>query len=159
WIDGQELSGAFPLPFDDPAIFGTTVETVLAAPDDYVDKTLSDPVEGPGYGTGTAILYRRRNGSLWIKSFAHGGIAYELKTKAASEREAEIERLARLSHQEYEQERKAAAKKLSMRVTRLDEFADKARAELGRKRRETPEAQEAERKRTEAEAEAARIAG
>ena len=61
WIDWQELSGDFPLPFDDPSIADTTVAEVLAAPDDYINKTLSDPFEGPAYGRGKAKLYRRPN--------------------------------------------------------------------------------------------------
>jgi Domain of unknown function (DUF927) len=79
WIDWQELTGDFPLPFDDPSIDGTTVANVLAAPDKYINKPLSDPFEGPAYGCGKAKLFRRANGSLFIHSFAHGGINYELK--------------------------------------------------------------------------------
>jgi uncharacterized protein (DUF927 family) len=79
WIDYQELSGDFPLPFDEEGLFGTTVEAVLAAPDKYINKTLSDPFEGPAYGRGKAKLLPRANGSLVINSFAHGGIKYELK--------------------------------------------------------------------------------
>jgi hypothetical protein len=78
WIDRQELSGAFPLPFDDPKIAGATVADVLAVPDKFIGKTMCDPFEGRDYGRGKAILYRRSNGSLFIKSFAHGGVAYEL---------------------------------------------------------------------------------
>jgi hypothetical protein len=74
WLDWKELSGAFPLPFDDQNIAGTMVEDVLAAPDDYIGKTLSDPFEGPDYGRGKAIIYRRADGSLFVNSFAHGGI-------------------------------------------------------------------------------------
>jgi hypothetical protein len=84
WLDWQELSGDFPLPFDDPKLAGTTVADVLAAPDDYIGKALSDPFEGPGYGRGKAKLYRRANGSLFVHSFAHGGINYELKANKAA---------------------------------------------------------------------------
>lgn len=79
WIDWQELSDDFPLPFDDPKLADTTVADVLAAPDDYINKTLSDPFEGPAYGRGKAKLFRRADGSLFIHSFAHGSINYELK--------------------------------------------------------------------------------
>ena len=79
WIDWQELSGDFPLPFDDPSIADTTVADVLAAPDKYIGETLSDPFEGPAYGRGKAKLFQRANGSLFIHSFAHGEINYELK--------------------------------------------------------------------------------
>ena len=63
-IDRQELSGAFALPFDDPKLVGKSVADVLAAPDDYINKTLSDPFEGPAYGLGKAKLFRRDDGSL-----------------------------------------------------------------------------------------------
>jgi hypothetical protein len=128
WIDRQELTGEFPLPFDDLKIANTTVADVLAAPDGYIGKTLSDPFEGPDYGRGKAILYRRPNGSLFIKSFAHGGIKYELKANGRSEIDAEVERLGKLSISEYEQERLAVADKLNMRVSVLDELVDAARA-------------------------------
>ena len=88
WIDRQELSGAFELPFDDPKLAGTTVSDVLAAPDEYINKTLSDPFEGPAYGRGKAILYRRRDGPLFINSFAHGGIKYELKAASTADDDA-----------------------------------------------------------------------
>jgi hypothetical protein len=84
WIDWQELSGDFPLPFDDASIFGITVAEVLAAPDSYINKSLADPFEGRDYGRNVAILYGRPNGSLFIKSFAHGGINYELKADRAA---------------------------------------------------------------------------
>ena len=80
WIDRKELSGAFVLPFDDPKIAGASVAQVLADPEQFVGKTLSDPFEGPDYGAGKAVIYRRANGSMFINSFAHGGITYELKS-------------------------------------------------------------------------------
>jgi hypothetical protein len=126
WIDRQELSGAFPLPFDDQKIAGTTVADVLAAPDKYINETLSDPFEGPAYGRGKAIIFQHRNGSLFINSFAHGGIKYELK----DERDAEVERLAKLSALQYEQDREAAAEKLNVRVTVLDDLVDAVREKL-----------------------------
>ena len=75
----NELSGDFPLPFDDPKLAGTTVADVLAQPAKFIHKTLSDPFEGTAYGRGKAIVYQRENGSLFINSFAHGGATYELK--------------------------------------------------------------------------------
>jgi hypothetical protein len=80
WIDGKELSGSFPLPFDALELAGATVADVLAAPDKYVGKTLADPFEGPSYGRGKAILYKRNDSSLLINSFAHGGVTYLLKS-------------------------------------------------------------------------------
>jgi hypothetical protein len=79
WLDWKELSGDFPLPFDDPDIAGTTVAEVLAAPDNFINETLSDPFAGLGYGRCKAKLCRRPDGSLFIHSFAHGGNYYELK--------------------------------------------------------------------------------
>jgi hypothetical protein len=126
WGDSKILSGAFPLPFDDRMLAGTTVKEALAAPDKYVNKKLSDPHEGPSYGRGKAILYRRPNGSLWIKSFAHGGIDYDLK----SEFDIAVERLAKLAPEQYEQERKPEADKLGVRLGVLDEHVDAARERL-----------------------------
>jgi hypothetical protein len=88
---------------------------------------------------------------------AHGGINYDLKTTEAAERDAEIERLAKMPVADYEQARKEAAKRLGMRVAVLDEAVEKARFEHMRRVRATPEAIEAERRRIEAEMEAARI--
>ena len=79
WIDRQELSDDFPLPFDDPTLAGSTVADALANPNKFIGKTLADPFEGPAYGRGKAILYKRANGSLFVNSFAHGGMRYELK--------------------------------------------------------------------------------
>jgi putative DNA primase/helicase len=79
WIDRKELTGDFPLPFDDPDLAGASVADVLAAPKKYLEKTLADPFEGPTYGRGKAIVYRRPDGSLIVNSFAHGGAVYELK--------------------------------------------------------------------------------
>jgi RecA-family ATPase len=81
WIDNKELSGPFALPFDDQKLAGTTVEQVLASPDQYIGKTLSDPFEGPSYGTGKAIIFQRGDGSIGIHSFAHGGIVYQLRAE------------------------------------------------------------------------------
>jgi hypothetical protein len=84
WMDRKELTGEFPLPFDDPNLFGKTVAEVLIAPERYIRQTLADPFEGVAYGEGKAILYRREDGSLFINSFAHGGMTYELKARAAA---------------------------------------------------------------------------
>jgi hypothetical protein len=82
WIDDCELTGAFVLPFDNRNLTGTTVEAVLSNPARYVGETLSDPHEGPAYGRGKAIVYQRDDGSLFINSFAHGGLHYELRPTA-----------------------------------------------------------------------------
>ena len=80
WLDRQELTDAFELPFDDSELFGTTVADVLANPSKFVGKTLSDPIEGVAYGRGKAIVYQRKNGTVFVHSFAHGGARYELRT-------------------------------------------------------------------------------
>jgi hypothetical protein len=41
--------------------------------------TLADPLEGPEYGRCKARIMRRADGSLWVRSFAHGCTVYELK--------------------------------------------------------------------------------
>jgi hypothetical protein len=79
WIDHSELTGAFELPFDKNDLVGTTVADVLADPDRFINETMADPLEGLPYGRGKAILFRRPDGSLFINSFAHGGMVYELK--------------------------------------------------------------------------------
>jgi hypothetical protein len=79
WLDHQELSGDFPLPFDDPKLAGATVADVLDHPANFINKTLADPFEGPSYGKGKARIYQRQTGSLLVNSFAHGGAQYELK--------------------------------------------------------------------------------
>jgi hypothetical protein len=130
WIDRKELTGLFPLEFDDPKRRGATVADVIAKPDKYVGQTLSDPYEGPGYGRGKAIVYRRDDGSLFINSFAHGGIRYELRKAQSPATDAEIERLARLSLLDYDRAREDAAKRLGVRVSSLDKAAEAKRHDL-----------------------------
>jgi hypothetical protein len=64
--------------FYDFALGTKTVAEVLDDPDTYVNKPLADPQEGPRYGAQCAMVLRRPNGTWFIKSFAHGGINYEL---------------------------------------------------------------------------------
>jgi hypothetical protein len=54
-----------------------TVADVITNPDKYVGETLADPIEGIEYGRNKAMVLRRGDGTLWINSFAHGGIKYE----------------------------------------------------------------------------------
>jgi hypothetical protein len=82
------------LPFDDPELEGKTVADVLANPAGFEGETLADPVEGPEYGPGKAIIMRRADGSVWINSFAHGGATYELRQDYAAVR-AELEKTAK----------------------------------------------------------------
>jgi hypothetical protein len=67
------------LPFDDPELAGKTVADVLANPAAFEGETLADPLEGVDYGRSKAMIMRRRDGSVWINSFAHGRTTYELK--------------------------------------------------------------------------------
>ena len=60
------------LDFDDPGLAGKTVGDVLAEPERFVGETLADPVEGVAYGRCKARVMRRRDGAVWIHSFAHG---------------------------------------------------------------------------------------
>jgi hypothetical protein len=76
------------LPFDDPDLAGCTVADVLADPARFEGATLADPLEGVAYGTCTARIIRRADGSLFIHSFAHGRTVYELRLDAAAARKA-----------------------------------------------------------------------
>jgi hypothetical protein len=67
------------LPFDDPELAGKTVADVLADPVRFEGESLADPLEGVEYGMGKARIMRRADGSVWIHSFAHGRIVYELR--------------------------------------------------------------------------------
>ena len=131
WLDRQELSGDFPLPFDNPKLAGASVADVLANPAKFIDKTLADPFEGPNYGKGKARIYRRGDGSLLINSFAHGGAQYELKAAPQPDDEIEIDRLAHMSPLDYERARKAVAEALGLRASLLDKVIAAKRAEFG----------------------------
>lgn len=74
------LLGAIKLPFDDPALEGTTVADVIANPGRYEGETLADPIEGVVYGRGKAkLLLRHNNGKPFVRSFAHGGATYQMR--------------------------------------------------------------------------------
>src|SRR5262245_18781652 len=64
-----------------------TVADILADPDKYKGATLADPLEGPDYGWCKAKIMLRRDGTPWIRSFAHGLTTYELKLDASTARE------------------------------------------------------------------------
>jgi uncharacterized protein (DUF927 family) len=83
-LDEKELTGAFVLEFADQALGRVTVAEVLAHPDKYIDESLADPLEGPEYGRTTAIIRRRRDRSIWVSSFAHGGVKYDLREEGAA---------------------------------------------------------------------------
>lgn len=71
------------LPFDNEDLAGTTVSDVMADPGKYVGETLADPLEGIDYGRCKAKVMRRPSGEIWIHSFAHGRVVYELRRSAA----------------------------------------------------------------------------
>jgi len=73
-----KLAPLHPLQFDDSDLGTVSVGDVLNDPERFVNQTLADPLEGVSYGRNKAIVYQRRDGSLWIKSFAHGGARYDL---------------------------------------------------------------------------------
>jgi hypothetical protein len=71
------------LEFVDKELQGCTVADVLADPERFDQRVLADPIEGVSYGRTTAIvLLRRSDRHPWIKSFAHGGMAYTLESGA-----------------------------------------------------------------------------
>ena len=77
----QLLSGNIILQFVDKALKGSTVTDVLEDPKRFEGKRLADPNEGVSYGRSTAIVMLRRDGGEpWIKSFAHGGMSYSLRS-------------------------------------------------------------------------------
>jgi hypothetical protein len=81
---GGTLLPDIDLEFDDPALGSKTIAAVLADPDKYIGETLADPIEGVAYGRGKAKVYRRRDGSLFIGSLAHGlQTNYEVKADFA----------------------------------------------------------------------------
>jgi putative DNA primase/helicase len=73
------LLPAVELAFDDPSLTGKTVADVLANPAAFEGCTLADPIEGIAYGRTKAMVLRRRDGTVFINSFAHGGMQYELR--------------------------------------------------------------------------------
>jgi hypothetical protein len=156
WLDRHELSGDFPLPFDDAKLAGTTVAQVLAAPAEYIGKTLGDPLD-PADGRGKAILYKRPDGSLWIKSFAHGGGRYDLKfdfaamiAKAEALKKGDTGTLRALasaiitSLEKLQREPviKAAATAAGIRIEDVRALVKEAEAERVRKAQSSPQALE-----------------
>lgn len=75
--DGK-LPPSWVLDFDDPGIGFKTVAEVQADPPRYVGETLSDPIEGPTYGRGKAMVMGSESGGYVINSFAHGHRLYRL---------------------------------------------------------------------------------
>jgi hypothetical protein len=73
-----ELGPSVVLAFDDPDLEGRTVADVLADPKAFEGVTLADPVEGVTYGRGKAKVLLRRDGTPWIRSFAHALTEYRL---------------------------------------------------------------------------------
>lgn len=138
------------LPFDDPELDGITVRHVLADPDRYVGETMAGPIEGLAYGTGKAKIMRRADGSLWIHSYAHGRIVYDLKRDAAcvwaviqqaapEDLVAMFVRLtldAELNTTEIERLRDEVSDKTGTGKRRLDQTLGEARKHRAREQRE-----------------------
>jgi hypothetical protein len=73
------------LPFDDPEFHGLTVRDVMMDPLRFIGATLADPGEGPAYGVCKAmIMVRAESGFLFVHSFAHGRVFYDLRWDAAA---------------------------------------------------------------------------
>lgn len=75
--DGK-LPPQWVLDFDDPGLGVKTVAEVMADPPRYIGETLSDPIEGPSYGRGKAMVMSSDVGGHIIHSFAHGRAVYRL---------------------------------------------------------------------------------
>ena len=105
--DSCALPPQFELQFDRLGV--VTVADVLTNPETYVDQTLADPHEGTAYGRGTAMPMREPEG-LWIRSFAHGGMAYyfERETGADDWFDLSGEQIAELAEKERVRAEKAA---------------------------------------------------
>src|SRR5262249_50891753 len=58
-----------------------TVREILSDPERFIGVTLCDPLEGPSYGWGKAMIMRsqRELGRVFVNSFAHGGGTFDLK--------------------------------------------------------------------------------
>jgi hypothetical protein len=67
------------------------VAAVLADPDRFVGETLSDPLEGVGYGRCKAKVMREDDGAPFINSFAHGRTLYRLRHDARSAKAAIVQ--------------------------------------------------------------------
>jgi hypothetical protein len=76
--DAGELVSYDSVIFDDPELGEVEVADILADPDRYNGETLSDPLEGPEYGTGKAQIYSNGGCDVRIHSFAHGSQRFKL---------------------------------------------------------------------------------
>jgi hypothetical protein len=76
------------LQFDDPELGDVPVADVLQDSQRYKGQTLADPFEGIAYGRCKAMVMVKREGGLFINSFAHGGMRYDLKYDAEHLRQA-----------------------------------------------------------------------
>jgi hypothetical protein len=136
WSRGVLLPDV-PLEFDKCGTVTVTVAEVLADPDRWVGETLADPVEGVAYGRCKAMVMQRRDGSLFVHSFAHGACHYELgdvpRNKKLSQDDrlnAQIADLAALPPLDYELRRKKARKDLDIRQKTLDEAVEAERTKI-----------------------------
>ena len=75
----EVLMPGMTLVMDDEGLGDVTVAKVLKNPDAFIGETLADPLEGPSYGPGKAMVMADRNtDGVFIHSFAHGGARHRL---------------------------------------------------------------------------------
>jgi hypothetical protein len=77
WCEGKLTPGAT-LDFYDRKIGRKTVADVLSDLTRFDGEPCADPIEGVEYGPQAAIVYVHPNGEVWVHSYAHGGMRYQL---------------------------------------------------------------------------------
>ena len=131
------------LPFDEAEFAESTVADVIADPDRFEGATLADPLEGVDYGRCKACIMRRKDGTPWIHSFAHGRTTYELRydfaaalaalqqgaPDAAAKRFVNLVLSGDLAADEVEQLRDLAAQRADVGKRPLDRMLKAARQE------------------------------
>src|SRR5258708_3054029 len=82
---------SFLLVFDAPKIGTVPVEDLLKDPTRFQFKKLADPLEGVAYGKNKAMVMRRLGThELFIRSYVHGGINYELVYDGAAVQDPDL---------------------------------------------------------------------
>ncbi len=93
WLDRQELTDDFPVAVRRSEVVRNDRRRRARQPQQVRRQDPSRSDRGPAYGRGKAILYQRKNGSLFVNSFAHGGARYELRTAPIELRVGETEQV------------------------------------------------------------------
>jgi hypothetical protein len=78
--ENRTLRPQMALNFDD--LGACTVAHVLANPDRYINETLADPDDPEDISNRAKVLRGYRDGWPFVKSFAHGGVTYQLRYDA-----------------------------------------------------------------------------